>query len=120
MCRNKKIKRLRVLLPVLFILYFCNLSFFTHLHIINGVTIVHSHPYQTDSEGNPTHNHSTKEIQLIDALSTFYSVGAFVLSVTSLLFNLWQKDLSTPYFFHFYGASQASCLRLRAPPCFVN
>ena len=38
-------KYLRILLPALFIAYLGCIIAFTHVHIVNGVTIVHSHPY---------------------------------------------------------------------------
>ena len=40
-------KYLRIALPLLFISYLGCLIAFTHVHIVNGVTIVHSHPYET-------------------------------------------------------------------------
>lgn len=38
-------KYLRIALPALFIAYLGCLIAFTHVHIVNGVTIVHSHPF---------------------------------------------------------------------------
>ena len=39
---------LRVLLPILFISYMGSVISFTHVHIVDGVTIVHAHPHETD------------------------------------------------------------------------
>lgn len=52
-------------LPVLFISYIGCISLFTHAHVVNGVTIVHSHPYKTDAH----HGHTATEFQLIHVLS---------------------------------------------------
>ena len=52
-------------LPVLFISYIGCISLFTHTHVVNGVTIVHSHPYNPKAH----HDHTTTEFQLIHALS---------------------------------------------------
>ena len=52
-------------LPVLFISYIGCISLFTHTHVVNGVTIVHSHPYNPKAH----HGHTTTEFQLIHALS---------------------------------------------------
>ena len=45
-------------LPVLFISYMAGITLFTHSHVVNGVTIVHSHPLShvlvTDSGLIPT------------------------------------------------------------------
>lgn len=66
---------LRIIFLVIFSLYTCSITFFTHTHIINGVTIVHSHFYTTDDEGKPIHKHTGAEIQLINNLSTYFSLG---------------------------------------------
>lgn len=65
----------RVILLMIYIGYACSITFFTHTHIINGVTIVHSHPFQKDSEGKPSHSHTGAELQLIQKLSSFQSDG---------------------------------------------
>ena len=80
--RNKWIQRfIKVILPIIFINYFICISFFTHTHIVNGVTIVHSHPYQSDSRDNPGHEHTGAELQLIQYLSTFFTVAIIVFAV---------------------------------------
>ena len=52
---------MRWFLPVLFISYMAGITLFTHSHVVNGVTIVHSHPFKKDSP----HSHTTVEFQLI-------------------------------------------------------
>jgi hypothetical protein len=42
-------------LPVLFISYMAGITLFTHSHVVNGVTIVHSHPFKKGGE----HSHTT-------------------------------------------------------------
>ena len=69
---------LRIALPVLFISYLGCLIAFTHVHIVNGVTIVHSHPYQKNDDGTPKEEHNYAEFQLLHQLSTIQiSGGAF-------------------------------------------
>lgn len=48
-------KYLRILLPALFIAYLGCIIAFTHVHIVNGVTIVHSHPFHKTDDGRPDH-----------------------------------------------------------------
>lgn len=48
---TNKMKRLYLnimkwFLPVLFISYMAGITLFTHSHVVNGVTIVHSHPFK--------------------------------------------------------------------------
>ena len=67
---------LRIALPVLFISYLGCLIAFTHVHIVNGVTIVHSHPYQKNDDGTPKEEHNYAEFQLLHQLSTIQISGA--------------------------------------------
>ena len=62
-------KYLRILLPALFIAYLGCIIAFTHVHIVNGVTIVHSHPYHKTDDGRPDHEHGYAEFQLLHQLS---------------------------------------------------
>lgn len=45
----------RYFLPILFVSYLVSLTFFAHVHVVNGVTIVHSHPFKKGT----AHEHST-------------------------------------------------------------
>lgn len=62
-------KYLRILLPALFIAYLGCIIAFTHVHIVNGVTIVHSHPFHKTDDGRPDHEHGYAEFQLLHQLS---------------------------------------------------
>lgn len=75
MRKDNILKSIKILLPTVFILYFICITFFTHSHVVNGVTIVHSHPYKSDQNGNPMHEHTGSEIQLIQFLTSFHSVS---------------------------------------------
>ena len=69
---TNKMKRLYLnimkwFLPVLFISYMAGITLFTHSHVVNGVTIVHSHPFKKGVE----HSHTTVEFQLLHFLTHF-------------------------------------------------
>lgn len=66
------LKIMRWFLPVLFISYMAGITLFTHSHVVNGVTIVHSHPFKKDSP----HSHTTVEFQLIHLLNHVVTTGA--------------------------------------------
>ncbi len=51
-----------------FMAYFCSITLFSHVHIINGVTIVHSHPFKQG------HTHSQEQAINLFSLSHFLSV----------------------------------------------
>ncbi|MCD8042859.1 MAG: hypothetical protein LUH10_07320 [Tannerellaceae bacterium] len=70
----------RYSLPALFTLYIGFLIAFTHVHIVNGVTIVHSHPYQNSENGGPAeHEHTYAEFQLLHQISTIQIAGPLVI-----------------------------------------
>lgn len=81
----------RYFLPVLFISYIGCISLFTHSHVVNGVTIVHSHPYKPGTE----HEHTTAEFQLIHMLFQYrdgesvdvgFCIGDFVFLLQPVVF----------------------------------
>lgn len=102
----------RYFLPILFISYIGCISLFTHTHVVNGVTIVHSHPYKSDAH----HSHTTTEFQLIHVLSHLTtaepSVGVLLSAVlflfASRLFYPIGRFVRTPVVWRAHG--------LRAPP----
>ena len=56
---------------LIFSYYYCGISMFSHTHISNGSSIVHSH-----LGGSSEHSHSDEQIAIIDILSNFQSEGA--------------------------------------------
>lgn len=106
------LKIMRWFLPVLFISYMAGITLFTHSHVVNGVTIVHSHPFKKDSP----HSHTTVEFQLIHLLSHVATTGAgiFFLSfqfIAYLLYTFsWRPDRAG------YCSSVVGVVSLRAPP----
>ncbi|HEY3391028.1 MAG TPA: hypothetical protein VGK38_15725 [Prolixibacteraceae bacterium] len=78
-------KSFRLLLLFLFLGYYGSITFFTHSHIINGVTIVHSHPFNSDRGGSPSNSqHSDKELLVIQLLSELITV-VFAITFASFI-----------------------------------
>ena len=48
-------KYMKWLLPALFIVYYSSISLFMHVHVENGTTIVHSHPFERAADGTYHH-----------------------------------------------------------------
>lgn len=116
MVNNTVKKFIKIILPIIFINYFICISFFTHSHVINGVTIVHSHPYQKNTDGTASHEHSGAEIQLIYTLSTFFATSVITLCILLELFLTPKRILHVwvniaPTLPQIQGTS-----RLRPPP----
>jgi hypothetical protein len=114
---SENLKRvLKWFLLILFLGYYGSIVLFTHTHLINGVTIVHSHPYKPFSDdGSPSHNHSSNEIVVLQALSGFFStvvlsfialaIFRHVTNINHPLKNQWKEFVTDFYSF-----------LLRAPP----
>lgn len=109
--RSKKIAGFILLL--IFTTYYVNITFFQHSHIINGVTIVHSHIHSQDHAKTGTHSDS--EVTLISALSSFQSLQA----------SLWIIGLGTffsllaiilPTLENRVVRDIHTCISLRGPP----
>ena len=111
---SQKIKRfIGIVLITVFTFYYVNICFFYHTHIINGVTIVHSHIHTKDHAQTGTHTES--ELTLISALSAFQSgqpalffaeLGIFLL-LTSLFLTAPAEEIVSQSIRYF---------SLRAPP----
>ena len=56
---------LKWFLPLLFIAYLGGITLFTHSHVVNGVIIVHSHPFKGE------HSHTEAQVETIFFLSSF-------------------------------------------------
>ncbi len=60
----------------LFLAFYAGTTLFLHTHIINGVTIAHSHFYGLPSGNNDSssqHHHNTAEITMLQALTIWSS-----------------------------------------------
>lgn len=58
------------MLPILFIVYYAGTSYYAHIHIEDGLVILHSHPFTKSSE-QKSHSHDTlEEIALFHNLSS--------------------------------------------------
>lgn len=102
------------LMLLIFTTYYVNITFFQHSHIINGVTIVHSHFH--NKAHAQTGTHSTIELTMIAMLSAFHSLQASAGFVAIMLFTFLcgvilaaanYAVISLPAFHY----------SLRAPPC---
>ena len=60
-----------LLMLLLFCCYYSGISMFSHVHIKNGTSVVHSH-----LGGDAEHDHSESQYAVIDILSNFQSEGA--------------------------------------------
>lgn len=106
---------LKWFLPVLFVTYYGFITLFMHTHIENGVTIVHSHPFQNQANGT-SHHHTLSEIQFFNALSHINIADGAVHSLdVHLYFAPFQSLITQPVCPGYISQFSCSTL-LRAPP----
>lgn len=112
---RKRLKNIgALLLLVLFAGYWSCVTLFPHVHRIDGLLYVHSHPYSGPA-GNPTHSHSAQQFQLIAHLSLL------VMALATLATLVRRPEGRTFLFGPLRPARRSfapmrSC-PLRAPPC---
>ncbi|MDR0843948.1 MAG: hypothetical protein LBN71_01915 [Tannerella sp.] len=113
--RRKFTQSLTIVLLMIFMSYYVNISFFYHYHIINGVTIVHSHIYA--GQHSETGTHTANELTLISGLSTLLVSEPVLFSIALLILCLLavflQEKLSVKA-----ETSGLDYISLRAPPVF--
>lgn len=110
------VKYMKWLLPVIFIAYYSCIALFIHVHIENGTTIVHSHPFGKVKGGACHHHASLSEIQLFHTLSTI-SVEDGAVHAYLLDFHVKQiAEIVEIPIYPDYLAPAKGKLSLRAPP----
>jgi len=71
---------------ILFCSYFGSITFFQHAHIIDGVTVVHSHPFKSQPGEEPdNHRHSKSGFLLIRIISSFIATVPIFLTGTIII-----------------------------------
>lgn len=100
---------------LLFVAYYVDVNFFAHVHIINGVTIVHSHIHGEHHHDTEAGGHTVSEIALIANMAgQFLSTGETdqtepeAIVVCLLTLDVWQDAEVL--------AVHLACPSLRGPP----
>jgi|GEM_PF-48321 len=110
---------IKLLLLSLFLWYYGCITLFNHTHIINGVTIVHSHPTSPfgETKGNG-HTHTSTQIVLISELSNFLTTAIVVSSLLSI--NSLGKGIEVVFQYNQLLSKRLSVFEInkRGPPVF--
>ncbi|WP_163320049.1 hypothetical protein [Dysgonomonas sp. 520] len=107
---------MKAILPLLLIVYFSFSSSFPHTHIINGVTIVHSHPFSKDADGKSSHSHTMSQVHLIHVLTSFFVTTDIIVAYTLGLLALNAGKIVEAIYNFIYIVQKNSFCRLRPPP----
>ena len=108
--KRKEYRKTGWFLLLLFSLYWCGITLFTHSHVVNGVVIVHSHPFHTG------HAHTGAQYETIFFLSAIVSTGE---GVTSVDLPFWLSLIAVLAISPVIGKPSLRKIRsvsLRAPP----
>lgn len=110
------VKYLKWILPALFIAYYSGISLLAHVHIENGTTIVHAHPFKSSPSGEGHKHASLAEIQLFHTLSFIQAIDGSVHAL-QLRFFLQPvlRVIGLPVYTNHFAVVTGAHL-LRAPP----
>ena len=101
---------LKWFLPLLFIAYLGGITLFTHSHVVNGVIIVHSHPFKGE------HSHTEAQVETIFFLSSFVASSLPAILFVASAFLILLCVLSVPAVEHTKCVRVRCGISLRAPP----
>ena len=116
MKQTRWVTYLKVVLPILFIGYLACIISFTHVHIVNGVTIVHSHPYNKQTNPPSDHQHTGQQLQLYQQFSSIQAEGDIYCSIQLTPTYVNETILLFPSVNNMFILSPTDAFNLRAPP----
>lgn len=116
MKQTRWVTYLKVVLPILFIGYLACIISFTHVHIVNGVTIVHSHPYNKQTNPPSDHQHTGQQLQLYQQFSSIQAEGDIYCSIQLTPTSVNETILLFPSVNNMFILSPTDAFNLRAPP----
>lgn len=116
MKQTRWITYLKVVLPILLIGYLACIISFTHVHIVNGVTIVHSHPYNKQTNPPSDHQHTGQQLQLYQQFSSIQAEGDIYCSIQLTPTSVNETILLFPSVNNMFILSPTDAFNLRAPP----
>lgn len=96
-------------LAILMVSYFASMIICLHTHEVNGVVVMHSHPYQSAS-----HSHTNAQITLFSQLNNFESFLSVDELIKSPILNQIGESHSSLFFSILSISVEYSSLR--APP----
>lgn len=105
-------------LLAIFLLFFACNNFFKHAHQVDDRIIVHSHPFKSDSQGKPLHNHSAADYLLIHLFNTiiFHTVSGTILISTAITLT---HTIVSHYNNPFYRFLSLLPRKFRGPPAVI-
>lgn len=109
------LKKKHIFIPLflvaLFVTYQVGITMFAHVHYVNGVMIVHSHP-STDNE----HTHTGSQILTVAHISDWGGIEPVFMTLSEVNLSIFDT-LEFEWKSYVPGGLYSSNISLRAPPC---
>ncbi len=102
----------KIFFPLLFCFYAANVILTTHIHIMDGVTIVHAH---TDNEAG--HTHTLAQFELLHTLGSIVGIDFNPATHLHELFLIFLGLICGPAIRPGHQRPYHDAYSLRAPPC---
>lgn len=93
----------------LFAIYYASITLFAHVHVINGVMLVHSHPFKT------AHTHTEGQLLVLQTFSVFGSLEPETLELAHVSLPLLYS-LDEAWTAQQVSTGLVGTISLRAPP----
>lgn len=77
-----------------FVAYYAIVSAYAHVHVVNGVMVVHSHPFSNQ------HSHTAGQTLVLHFLTDFHSLEASEPLIVDTPFNLYSLLIIQNMFLH--------------------
>lgn len=103
----------RVFFPLLFVFYWGGITLFSHSHVVNGVIVVHSHPFKAG------HTHSEGGLETIFFLAHFNTSGEEIISHPFISGLFLLCVFLIPALQAGVNSLPSQVVSLRAPPFFM-
>lgn len=111
---------IQISLLILFVSYTCSITFFSHTHVVNGVTVIHSHSHKKNTKNqHENHEHNTSQFEIISFLSHFATSGDLPHLNIEEPSGLWVDAFHPVYRAIFYSSEYSGHFFLRGPPRLV-
>jgi len=119
---SKQLKKvISYFLLMLFLWYYGSITLFNHTHVVNGVSIAHSHPFSSQNGETPVkHHHTANEYILIQSLSHFLVIVSFLFFSFGLLKNIFRETIYKTSNQVFSSPGCICANGLRAPPLNIH
>lgn len=119
MRREKGKSVLKLFFIIIFVCYCISANFFTHTHVIDKITIVHSHLHKTDRSDQSTHDHTENQIHLIHVLSAFCSFNLFFAFLIFCAYIFGTTIYKAKAYIPDLESHSEGIFRLRPPPTLI-